>query len=132
MMRLTQWLNKRASGDYLFAEGVISDAPLTLLVAERYLFKKSSPRFVILKKRKRMGAALYSIDGNLYNVGEVCISCDCCNELSAFGSTVIILDLRKMILYEKYLPDCTDIKEWKKRAIEDSRWAAQYFPIYQY
>ena len=131
-MRLTDWLNKRASGDYLFAEGIISNVPLSILVAERYLFKKSSPRFVILEERGRTGTALYSIDGNLYNIGEVYISCDYRNELSAFGSMVIILDLRKRVLYKQYLPDCTDIKEWKKRAIEDSRWAAQYFPIYQY
>jgi hypothetical protein len=132
MMRLTDWLNKRASGDYLFAEGIISNVPLSILVAERYLFKKSSPRFVILEERGRTGTALYSIDGNLYNIGEVYISCDYRNELSAFGSMVIILDLRKRVLYKQYLPDCTDIKEWKKRAIEDSRWAAQYFPVYQY
>ena len=132
MMRLTDWLNKRASGDYLFAEGIISNVPLSILVAERYLFKKSSPRFIILEERRRTGTALYSIDGNLYNIGEVYISCDYRNELSAFGSMVIILDLRKRVLYEQYLPDCTDIKEWKKRAIEDSRWAAQYFPVYQY
>lgn len=131
-MRLTDWLNKRASGDYLFAEGIISNVPLSILVAERYLFKKSSPRFVILEERGRTGTALYSIDGNLYNIGEVYISCDYHNELSAFGSMVIILDLRKRVLYKQYLPDCTDIKEWKKRAIEDSRWAAQYFPVYQY
>jgi len=131
-MRLTDWLNKRASGDYLFAEGIISNVPLSILVAERYLFKKSSPRFVILEERGRTGTALYSIDGNLYNIGEVYISCDYRNELSAFGSMVIILDLRKRVLYKQYLPDCTDIKEWKKRAIEDSRWAAQYFPVYQY
>ena len=131
-MRLTDWLNKRASGDYLFAEGIISNVPLSILVAERYLFKKSSPRFVILEERGRTGTALYSIDGNLCNIGEVYISCDYRNELSAFGSMVIILDLRKRVLYKQYLPDCTDIKEWKKRAIEDSRWAAQYFPVYQY
>ena len=131
-MRLTDWLNKKASGDYLFAEGIISNVPLSILVAERYLFKKSSPRFVILEERGRTGTALYSIDGNLYNIGEVYISCDYRNELSAFGSMVIILDLRKRVLYKQYLPDCTDIKEWKKRAIEDSRWAAQYFPVYQY
>ena len=131
-MRLTQWLDKRANGDYLFAEGVIRNVPLSTIVAERYLFKKSSPRFVILEERRQKGTALYSIDGNLYNIGEVCISCACRNELSAFGSMVIILDLRKRILYEKYLPDYIDIKEWKKRAIEDSRWAAQHFPVYQY